>query len=238
LSFVQIKSKNYRFLPTRTNSSLINKKEDKIEYIEWGKYDVAPHRMGSRHEENKIFGMKPFRYLQQLAGTLYSEKWIAGYSEQIKHNDGDFHINVEDGGTVTVKAGTFENCLKVTFDLALPDGNEYFKDFKYTHCGTKIYYYAPNVGIIKHDCVWGESLSSVCELTEYKSIATDGEYMPIYIGNRWIYDEMTLESGYKAQIKYDIVSGMENEFFMIYRQEFLYLGTEEEYEEFKKSLHK
>lgn len=234
----EYKRKGYRFFPTRINSSLIHKKDESIEYTEWGKYDVAPHRMGSRHEENKIFGMKPFRYLQKLAGTLYSGKWTAGYSELIKHGDGVIHISVEDGGAVTVKAGTFENCLKITFNLALPEGKAYFENYQYTHCGTKIYYYAPNVGIVKHDCVWGESLSSVCELAEYTSVATDGEYMPVYIGCRWIYDEMTLEPGYKARMQYGVVSGMDNEFFMVNRQEFLYLGTEEEYEEFKKSLNK
>lgn len=235
----EYKSKNYRFLPTRILSSTINKNEGETVYSEWGKYDVAPHRMGSRREENKIFGMKPFRFLQRLAGTLYSKKWVAGYSEEIRHSDGDILIKADNCGSVTVKAGTFENCLKVTFNLSLPDGKSYFGDgFKNVHYGTKVYYYAPNVGIIKHDCVWGESLSSVCELTEYKSIATDGEYMPIYIGNRWVYNEMTLESGYKARIQYHIVSGMENEFYVIYGQEFIYLGTEEEYEEFKKSLKK
>jgi hypothetical protein len=243
----EYKAKNYRFLPTRTNSNLINKTDGKINYKEWGGYDVAPHRMGSRHEENKIFGMKPFRFLQQLAGTLFDENWIAGYSETKKTDDGDLYITVENGGTITVKAGTFENCLKVTFSLEVEpnDGKrDYFRDFKYTHCGTKIYYYAPNVGIVKHDSIWGDSttsewpLSSICELTEYNSIATDGEYMPIYIGNKWVYDEMTIEPGYKASETYDIVSGIEDEFFMITTQDFLYMGTEEEYEEFKKNLKK
>ena len=230
--FREYRSKNYRFLPSRFNSNSIINKDDKLAYNEWGKYDVCPYRMGSRHEENKIFGLKPFRYLHQLAGTLYSEKWVDGYSEVI----GDVNVKAENAGTITVKAGTFENCIKVTFELALPDDKNYF--FANTHCGTKIYYYAPNVGIMKHDCIWGNELSSVCELTEYKSIATDGEYMPVYIGNYWVYDEMTLEAGYKAQVKYDIACGLGNEFFMVYSQEFLYLGTEEEYEEFKKSLSK
>ena len=237
----EYKKKNYRFLPSSTNASLLIKSGDTILYKESGVYGVAPHKMGSRHQENKIFGVKPFRYLHVLAGTLYSKKWVAGYTEQKKHDDGVISIKVEDGGTVTVKAGIFENCLKVTFSLEKEDNNEknyYFQNFNHTHCGTKIYYYAPNVGIVKHDCIWGESLASVCELTEYQSVATDGEYMPIYIGSRWIYDEMTLESGYKARRKYDIISGMENEFFMIDEQEFMYLGTEDEYEEFKKTLNK
>jgi len=88
--------------------------------------------------------------------------------------------------------------------------------------------------IVKHDCIWGEVLSSACELTEYKSMATSGEYMPIYIGNNWIYDEMTIEAEYNARVKYDIVSGENNDFLMIDEQDFVYLGTEEEYKEFIK----
>ncbi|MCL2519066.1 MAG: hypothetical protein FWF15_10935, partial [Oscillospiraceae bacterium] len=232
----EYQGKGYRFLPSHTCGSSINIADNEIRYSESNVYSLSPFRWGSRHAENKIFGIKPFRFLKKLAGTLYSDKWIAGYSEQKTLDEGELSIKAEDGGTVTTKAGTFENYIKVTFDLALPDGANYYADnFKYMHCGTKIYYYAPNVGIVKFDCIWGDSLSSSCELSEYKSAATNGEYMPIYIGNHWIYDEMTLEEGYIARRKYDIVSGIENEFFLIDEQEFMYLGTEEEYEEFKKS---
>jgi hypothetical protein len=190
-------------------------------------------------------GIKPFRILQRLAGTLFDEKWVAGYTEQRKFEEGytDLSIKVEDGGTITTKAGIFENCLKVTFDLEHISEKAAYKHYylsynKYPHCGTKIYYFAPNVGVVKYDSIWGESQTAVCELTEYNSVATSGEYMPIYIGNKWIYDEMTLEPEYIARRKCDIVSGMENEFFMIDEQEMLFKGNDEEYEEFKKKTGK
>ena len=243
-----IEIKKYRLMPSGIAGSLVKKTDGKILYTENGSgYHVGPHRLGTRHEESKIFGMKPFRYLNRFVGTLFDEKWVAGYSETKKIDDGDLYITVEDGGTVKVKAGTFENCLKVIFNLELEPDNgkrDYFRDFKYTHCGTKIFYYAPDVGIVKHDCEWGDSKTSewpqvsVCELSEYNSVATTGEYMPVYIGSKWIYDEMTLEPGYLARRKYDIVSGMQDEFFMIDEQEYVYRGTEEEYEEFKKTLKK
>jgi len=238
-----VEKNKYRFLPSHLYASLLKKKDGKIvEYAEGGGgYSVSAYRWGSRHEENKIFGVKPFRYLKQLAGTLFDDTWIIGYTGQKKHEDGDVSITVENGGTVAVRAGTFDNCLKVTFSLEKEDNGDihyYLHNFQNTHCGTKIYYYAPNVGIVKFDCIWGKSLSSVCELAEYSSVATEGEYMPVYIGSRWVYDETTLEPGYRARKRYDVVSGMEDEFFMIDEQEFLYLGTEEEYEKFKKSLEK
>ena len=45
---------------------------------------------------------------------------------------------------------------------------------------------------------------------------------------------MTIEAEYNARVKYDIVSGENNDFLMIDEQDFVYLGTEEEYKEFIK----
>ena len=233
------KEKNYRFMPSSISGKIINKKDSDIEYNESYVYSVATHGLGTRHEENKIFGMKPLRYLSLLAGTIYSDKWAAGYTEKRAVNEGEVTVSVEDGGTVAVKAGTFENCIKVTLDLEIADkaGRDYyFENFMYTHCGKKIYWFAPNVGIVKHDCIWGGTLSSVCELSEFRSAATDGEYMPVYIGNRWVYDEMTIEKEYTARCICDVLSGIENEFFITCEQEFLFSGTEKEYTEFKNNL--
>jgi len=49
---------------------------------------------------------------------------------------------------------------------------------------------------------------------------------------------MTLEPEYIARCKIDIVSGMEDEFFMIDEQEMLFKGNDAEYEEFKKKTGK
>jgi len=235
--FKSYQEKGFRFLPSSINGSDIGKSDGKVLYVEAGSYSFGPYRWGSRHEENKIFGMKPFRYLQMLAGCIFSDKWVKGYRESrpLDGEDVTVHIRVEDGGTVKVKAGAFENCLKVTLEAEheTKDPFYYWHNFSYVHCGKKTYYFAPNVGLVKHDCEWGSSLRSVCELSEYTSVATNGEYLPIYPGCRWIYDEMTLEDGYRARRKYEIVHGAGNSYFMIDEQEFLYLGTEEEYERMK-----
>jgi len=59
--------------------------------------------------------------------------------------------------------------------------------------------------------------------------------MPVYIGNKWIYDEVTIEPEFMEMTKFNIVSGMEDEFFMVCEGEMLFKGTEVEYEEFKKT---
>ncbi len=236
---------NWVFLPSGVHGGVIskNKETDSIIYNENIIYYMGPYVIwGSWYGARRCIGLKPFRFLRELAGTLYSDKWVIGYSEKIKNKDGEVFLIVEDGGTVTTKSGIFENCVKVTFNLewegGKDDGLYYLHNLRYSHCGTKIYWYAPNVGIVKHDCIWGEALSSSIELTEYKSCATNGEYMPIYVGNRWIYDEVTLPANFIARKKYDLVSGIADEFFMIEEQEMVFKGTEQEYEEFKKTREK
>lgn len=236
---------NWVFLPSSVSGGIISRqnKQGKIIYKENEIYYMGPYvTWGSWYGARRCIGLKPYRFLQELAGTLYSDKWIAGYSETLKNGDGEIYLKAEDGGTITTKAGTFSNCIKVTFNLewegGKDDGLYYLHNLRYSHCGTKIYWYAPNVGIVRHDCIWGNALTASIELTEYKSCATSGEYMPVYVGNRWIYDEVTLPSKFIARKKYDLVSGIEDEFFMIEEQEMLFMGTDEEYEEFKKSLNK
>ena len=237
--------KGWVFLPSTTRGSLIirNKAEDKIIYKESEVYHLGPYVIwGPWYGARRCINLHPFRFLNTLAGTLYSSKWVAGYSEKIKNEDGEISLKVEDGGTVTTKAGTFENCIKVTFDLEWEGGANdekyYLHNLRYSHCGTKIYWYAPNVGLVRHDCIWGKALSGSIELTEYKSCATNGEYMPIYVGNKWIYDEMTIGEQFRARRKYNIVSGMEDEFFMHDEQEMVFFGTDSEYEEFQKTREK
>ena len=231
----------YVFLPSGISSGVISKHktDDKIFYKENSVYYMGPYVIwGSWYGARRCIGLKPFRFLNQLAGTLYSDKWIVGYTEEIANGDGTVYLKVEDGGTI----GAFDNCIKVTFDLEWEGGKDdrgyYLHNLRYSHCGTKIYWYAPNVGIVRHDCIWGDAITSSIELTEYKSCATNGEYMPIYVGNRWIYDEVTLPEQFIARKKYDLVSGIEDDFFMIEEQEMLFLGTDEEYEAFQATREK
>lgn len=241
--FRQYYEKGWHVSPCGLHSmSLIKDKGEGKIMCKSADYSIDPSQDWSDWwDERKCLARNPFRYLQQLFGVLYDDKWIAGYSGQIKHEHGEISIKAEDGGTIATKAGMFENCVKVTVELEKADETDpryYVLTPAYSHCGTKVYYYAPNVGIVKYECIWGEALYACVELTEYKSYATDGEYMPVYIGSKWIYDEVTIAPEFMEKTEFNIVSGMEDEFFMVCEGEMLFRGTEDEFEKFKKARQK
>ena len=229
--------KKYRYMPGVVRLYNITKKDGDILFDDIPIHSIGPYRFGTRHEENRIFGVKVERWLSELnKGLLFDKKWVDGF----KLVESNLEITVTKGDTITTKAGTFTDCLKVEF-INECEGKDkwYYWHYNYrdVHCGKKTYWFAPDVGIVKLDCEWGDTLSSVCELTEYNSVSTTGEYMPVYIGNRWVYDELTLESeGYRARHISTIPDGIGSDFMFVMEQEFTYLGTEEEYEEFKNSI--
>jgi RNA polymerase sigma factor, sigma-70 family len=220
--------KKYRYMPGSVGLYNISKKDGDILFNDTPIHSIGPYRFGTRHEENRIFGIKIERWLSELSkGYLFDKKWVDGF----KLVENNIEITVTQGGTIITKAGTFTDCLKVEF-INEREGMD--KDYAY---GKKTYWFAPDVGVVKLDCEWGDTLSSVCELSEYNSVSTTGEYMPVYIGNRWVYDELTLESeGYRARHIATITDGIGSDFMYVMEQEFTYLGTEEEYEEFKRNL--
>lgn len=231
--------KNQRIFPSSFNCSTI-KKYPNLKHIfnECAISSFGPHRYGTRFEENKIFGSKIFRYLSILNGGLFDDKWKDGYSGTLKYNDDTVYVKAENVGTVTVDAGAFDNCLKVTIEAECKNknGKYYFENYSFVEYGKKIYWFAPDIGIIKHECIWKETLSSCCELQKYRSVSTNGEYMPIYAGMLWIYKEKTLEDEYINETKYEIINGENDIFTLINSQTFVFSGTEEDYEEFKKNL--
>lgn len=237
----KIEHNDWRFCPSSTNVSILTAEGDFISYLEADHTmnDIGP--WGSRWEENRIFGVKPFRYLEQLCNTLYSEKWIPGYTEEHPHSwiDSTVKLSVDDGGVIETPAGKFENTVHLTIDCPVegnPDAEDaYF--YRHTYCGTKEYWFAPGVGVIRFKCAWGKQLESDAVLTEYNTVAANGEMMPIHIGNRWVYEEVNLtRENYVAKREYKVLSGMNGKYLLGDSQIFTWRGTEEEYEEFKKSL--
>ena len=228
--------KKYRYMPGSVGLYNISKKDGDILFDDIPIHSIGPYRFGTRHEENRIFGVKVERWLSELnKGMLFDKKWVDGFTLV----ESDLEITVTKGDTITTKAGTFTDCLKVEFNAERESENKYYywENYSYVHYGKKTYWFAPDVGVVKLDCEWGGTLSTVCELTEYNSVSTTGEYMPVYIGNRWVYDELTLESeGYRARHIATIPDGIGSDFMYVMEQEFTYLGTEEEYDKFKQSI--
>lgn len=234
-----------RHCPSSINASTVSVSEGRVKFDNQYVTSLGPYRYGKRGRyEDRIFGIKPFRYLDHFMKTLWDDKWTVGFSEQRDTDDGKFIFTVDDGGTVTVPSGTFENCRKVTLRVDKPEGEDdkwfYGDGYKRMHCGVKEYFFAPGVGIVKIKSTWGEAIYAECDLVSYSLPAADkSEYFPVHIGNRWEYDEPHLTSeGYRARAIFSIPSGMNGKYLMTSSQEFWYLDSEEKYEKFVKESHK
>ena len=172
---------------------------------------------------------------------MYDKKWVIGYTETKDLGDDiTANVSVTEGGTVTTAAGVFTVTIKLTVvcEKAGMDDDYYMKhNYQYTFCGTKEYWFAKGVGLVRFRCIWGKSLDSTAELVSFKVPAADDSYMPIQIGNTWEYDELNLtREGYLAKRFMRIDYGMNDNFIISDNQEFVFKGTEEEYEAFKASL--
>ncbi len=245
--FKEAYDKNYRICPSSYNTSFLTLGEDgKSWNYDEAAYSFGPYKYGTRHEENRIFGVKPFRYLQMLLGYVFNEEIFKdGYKTVLKDQDWDetanIELSVENIGTLTTSLGCFEDCLKVAINAELKDksGNYYFNDYyRYTNMGKKEFYFAKGYGIVKFDFTWGTMLKSSSELVECEFPAADEEsYFPVQIGNRWEYEEVNLaRENYRARRIIKVACGMNDKYLLNDSQEFWYNGTEEEYEKFKASI--
>ncbi|MBR5446351.1 MAG: RNA polymerase sigma factor [Clostridia bacterium] len=232
----------WRFCPSSINGSFVNVTESRITYTESDFSSMETGAWGTRGEENRIFGVKPFRYLQMCAGGLWDSRWVPGFTEVRTADYGDkavLNIAVEDGGTVETPAGVFENCLHLVIDGEVDgvthDYDYYF--YRHTYCGHKEYWFAPGVGVVRFVCDWGGFVKTDCVLSSYRTVAKAGEYMPVYPGSRWQYDELGLTGeGYIARRDYSVASGMHGRYLLVDNQMFTFKGNVEAYDAFKKSL--
>ena len=60
--------------------------------------------------------------LQDATHCIWSDEWRIGTSPIVEYNlwslyDVKTRITCKDGGTITTKAGTFENCFKLCLDI-------------------------------------------------------------------------------------------------------------------------
>lgn len=231
----EVAKNNWRLCPSGFNLSRFIKSDGRVsvtEYLE----SFGPYRYGTRHEENRIFGVKPWRYLSNVAGCAWDDRWEVGFAAT--GNDG-ISISVSDGGTVTTAAGTFDGCLCVTLageSKNASPGYYFTDDYSFMDYGVKRYFFAPGVGLVRFESEWGD-FHALAELTEYDVPAGGGEYLPIHLGSRWVWDEVNLTAeGYRARTTCEIAAGHDGRYYAPMTQEFWYRGTEEEYENFKRSL--
>lgn len=153
---------------------------------------------------NNIFGI-----LQDVADCIWSNDWQAGKTLTAEFMLWDSHpikteIVCEDGGTVVTKAGTFENCLKLTLDsTGFEDGLSYMGV-------KKEYFFAEGVGIVRtvnHMC--DGAAKAVYELTSYEG--TGEGYMPLADGLTRRYDGIDFTDGHIGWTEYTFVADDDGE---------------------------
>lgn len=237
----ELAKRGWRCCPSSANITVIEKQDGRLRYREndYTSFDLGV--WGTRGEENRIFGVKPFRFLDWLAHTLFDARWVPGFEETLPHSskEGTVHLRVTDGGEVVTPAGVFRDTIHLIIECETQGDRSNYGYYFYenTECGVKEYWFAKGVGIVRFDCHWGEHLTSSALLTAYHTIAAQEEWMPIHIGNRWRYEEQNLTAeNYIARRDYRLLSGMSGRYLMADHQMFTWKGTEEEYEAWKKTL--
>ena len=147
---------------------------------------------------NDILGI-----LQDATNCIWSDEWCVGATPIIEYTkwsrDVKTQITCEDGGTITTKAGTFENCFKLCLDIGgMEDGWSY-------RGGKKVYYFADGIGIVRTENEYcGGARTAVYELTSYEGVGEG--FMPLADGLVRRYDALNLTDGFVGAAEYTYVA--------------------------------
>lgn len=147
---------------------------------------------------NDIYGM-----LQDATNCIWNEEWRVGASPVVEYTlwgskKIKTQIICEDAGTITTKAGTFENCLKLSMDISGLDGGHAYRG------GKKEYYFAYGVGIVRTVNEIAEDVTtSVYELSSFEG--TGEGYMPFENGMKRRYEAIGLTDGFVGGAEYEYV---------------------------------
>ena len=147
---------------------------------------------------NDIYGI-----LQNAANCIWSDEWRGGASPVVEYilwgrNPVKTQIVCENVEVVNTKAGSFDNCLKITLDTSgLSNGLAY-------RGGKKEYYFAEGIGIVRTVNYYCEGYkTAVYELTEYEGRGQG--FMPVEDGLMRRYDAIGLTDGHIASAVYTYV---------------------------------
>lgn len=157
---------------------------------------------------NDIYGL-----LLSSANAIWSDEWRIGAEptvefDSIKHIKSS--IRCEKSEPITTKAGTFDNCIKLTINTK---GLESTPGHQYRGLG-KTYYFAEGVGIVRADFECLAGLKTVTyELTEYEG--TGEGYMPFEDGMMRRYDGLDIPGGYISYVVYTYAMGDDGELAVI-----------------------
>ena len=173
----------------------IKKADGKISYDEFRKDSFEWKDMAGCDSDcvgYKVLYSFFFEILRDAAGCMWSDEWQDGYHYD-ERKSGRYvtkNFNVKGGETVVTPAGTFENCLQVSFDY---EAWGYFS-------GRSEYLFADGVGIVRFEHPYGDGKSAVWQLTEYKG--TGEGFFPTNDGLFRRYEAEALSDGWHGSVEY------------------------------------
>ena len=174
---------------------IIKKADGKISYDEFRKDSFEWKDMADCDSDcigYKVLYSFFFEILRDAAGCMWSDEWQDGYHYD-ERKSGRYvtkNFNVKGGETVVTPAGTFENCLQVSFDY---EAWGYFS-------GRSEYLFADGVGIVRFEHPYGDGKSAVWQLTEYKG--TGEGFFPTNDGLFRRYEAEALSDGWHGSVEY------------------------------------
>lgn len=195
--------------PERTAEGYWNFFQFNVVHKERGHMSINRHARWSFEWKDWCNGCEPllcnhiYGILQDAGKYLWSDEWKIGADSIIEYklydeNPLKVKISCTDGGVVTTKAGIFESCMKISFDISgMDDGHKY-------RGGLKEYYFADGIGIIKAVNELDNLKFATYELSSYEG---EGEgYMPISDGLVRKYEAVGLTDGFYASSEYTYVA--------------------------------
>lgn len=198
------------FNPDRTHSGHwigfcareIEQKVGRVDIAEDEKSAVAQWNMhGTGDWGAPIFFGGIYEIWADAANGLWNEVIKLGVSITLEHKRHGYDVTTElscrEIGSVTTELDTFMNCIEVSLEIK---GMPYEICF---HNGTKKYYFAPGVGIVRtvqdHK---DHTLQGVYDLVAYEG---KGEgYMPLCEGMTRRYEAQFMREGYISTVEYAI----------------------------------
>ncbi len=186
------------------NRNYIRKKADSLYMTDYNsRWSFEWKNMDGYAAQQPLLYNDVLGILQDAANCIWSDEWRIGASPIIEYTryakDIKTNITCEDGGTVTTKAGIFENCFKLCLDIGGMDAGWSYRG------GKKVYYFADGVGIVRTECEYCEGArTAVYELTAYEGVGEG--YMPVEDGMMRRYDAIGLTDGYVGSAEYTYVA--------------------------------
>jgi len=176
--------------------------------------DVGSGRWGGSDEAPMLGIGSPFWHVSRLRKFLDDSVPVGGSwsGEAFSYSYQPLQATVtvvSKSEFVSVPAGTFENCLlteQVTVESDLPDDPPEGKKGhnRMILCGVCRAWYAPGVGLVQLHVKIDNGPEGTMQLTEYSVQGDSDDYLPLDIGNSWVYGWPDLPSNWVAKEAYHV----------------------------------